>query len=430
MSQIVREYHFCVAQAIEKQFNVSAGEEPDTSTIDDHTLYRLAKRSKAAGEQMAARALHYNISAQTRAMKNSQYHNSILFGRNALVSAEKLGVSSLQPSMIESIFSTMRGMIDTNTSPEQIKNFYQSAESFISTKSIENRADYQLKLKCLFADAIIHDFSNSYVGEIATTVDGINAHLTADGDSISSVNRVFAELSLVRLKKETDKEDHQSLEKLKGLLNDIDGIEQAGSDEFVLRIKSEVIEELLKIDLEDVVTGGQRRISPEQWRTLLDDGKKLKVAVDDKEGLSQLFLFDGEYCLNCQDHVNASVAFSEALRLATEVGSMDFASDAHTGLGKVDLVNQNYKEALVKFSKATVESKIDNNIPNQYAALNGVFSVAIQLEDQEVIKEFSDEVVSLFSMDENRESDDQYHRLIALLKDCASFAPEVESLIA
>ena len=236
-------------------------------------------------------------------------------------------------------------------------------------------------------------------------------------------------MSLIRLKRETDKEDHQSLEKLKGLLNEIDGIEQAEGDEFVLRIKSEVIEELLKIELEDVVTGGQRRIKPEQWRTLLDDGKKLKGSVDDKEGLSQLFLFDGEYCLDSQDHINASVAFSEALRLATEVGSMDFASDAHTGLGKVDLVNQNYKDALVKFSKATVESKIDNNIPNQYAALNGVFSVAIQLEDQEIIKEFSDEVVSLFSMDQNRESDDQYHRLVALLKDCVSFAPEVESLI-
>jgi len=284
-------------------------------------------------------------------------------------------------------------------------------------------------LKCLFADAIIHDFSNSYIGEITTAVDGITAHLTADDDAISPVNRVFAELSLIRLKREPDKDDDQDLEKLKGLLSEIDGIEQPEDDQFLLRIKSEVIEELLKVDLEDVVTGGQRRIDPEQWRALLDDGKKLKVAVDDKEGLSQLFLFDGEYCLKRQDHTNASVAFSEALRLATEVGSMDFASDAHTGLGKVDLVNQNYKDALIKFSKAAVESKIDNNIPNQYAALNGVFSVAIQLEDQEVIKEFSDEVVSLFSMDEDRESDDQYHRLVALLKDCASFAPEVESLI-
>ena len=429
MSQIVREYHFCVTQAIEKQFNVSTEEVPDTSAIDDHTLYRLAKRSKAAGEQMAERALHYNIAAQARATKSSQYHNSILFGRNALISAEKFGVASLQASMIESIFSTMRGMIYTNTNPAQIKSFYQSAGPIISTKSVQNRANHLLMLKCLFADAIIHDFSDSYVGEIATTVDDINAHLTADGDSISPVNRVFAELSLIRLKRETDKEDHQSLKKLKGLLNEIDGIEQAEGDEFVLRIKSEVIEELLKIELEDVVTGGQRRIKPEQWRTLLDDGKKLKVSVDDKEGLSQLFLFDGEYCLNSQDHINASVAFSEALRLAIEVGSMDFASDAHTGLGKIDLVNQNYKDALVKFSKATVESKIDNNIPNQYAALNGVFSVAIQLEDQEIIKEFSDEVVSLFSMDQNRQSDDQYHRLVELLKDCVSFAPEVESLI-
>jgi predicted ATPase len=123
MSQIVREYHFRVAKAIEKQFNVSADKVPDTSTIDDHTLYRLAKRAKAAGEQMAARALHYNIAAQTRATKSSQYHNSILFGRNALVSAEKLDVSSLQSSMIESIFSTMRGMIYTNTNPTRIKSF-------------------------------------------------------------------------------------------------------------------------------------------------------------------------------------------------------------------------------------------------------------------------------------------------------------------
>ena len=430
MSQIVREYHFRVAKAIEKQFNVSADKVPDTSTIDDHTLYRLAKRSKAAGEQMAARALHYNIAAQTRATKSSQYHNSILFGRNALVSAEKLDVSSLQSSMIESIFSTMRGMIYTNTNPARIKSFYQAADPIISTKSTENRANHLLILKCLFADAIIHDFSNSYIAEITTTVDGISTHLTVDDDAISPVNRVFAELSLIRLKRETDKEDDQGLERLKGLLNEIDRIEQPEDDQFLLRIKSEVIEELLKVGLEDVVTGGQQRIDPERWRTLLDDGKKLKVAVDDKEGLSQLFLFDGEYCLKRQDHTNASIAFSEALRFATEVGSMDFASDAHAGLGKIDLVNKNYQDALIKFSKATVESKIDNNIPNQYAALNGVFSVAIQLEDQEIIKEFSDEVVSLFLMDENKESDDQYHRLIALLKDCASFAPEVESLIA
>ena len=394
------------------------------------TLYRLAKRSKAAGEQMAARALHYNIAAQTRATKSSQYHNSILFGRNALVSAEKLDVSSLQSSMIESIFSTMRGMIYTNTNPTRIKSFYQAADPIISTKSTENRANHLLILKCLFADAIIHDFSNSYIAEITTTVDGISTHLTVDDDAISPVNRVFAELSLIRLKRETDKEDDQGLERLKGLLNEIDRIEQPEDDQFLLRIKSEVIEELLKVGLEDVVTGGQQRIDPERWRTLLDDGKKLKVAVDDKEGLSQLFLFDGEYCLKRQDHTNAYVAFSEALRFATEVGSMDFASDAHAGLGKIDLVNKNYQDALIKFSKATVESKIDNNIPNQYAALNGVFSVAIQLEDQEIIKEFSDEVVSLFLMDENKESDDQYHRLIALLKDCASFAPEVESLIA
>ena len=51
------------------------------------------------------------------------------------------------------------------------------------------------------------------------------------------------------------------------------------------------------------------------------------------------------------------------------------------------------------------------------------------LSDEEIIKEFSDEVVSLFLMDKNKESDDQYHQLIALLKDCATFTPEAQSLI-
>ena len=425
ISQIVREYHFCVAEAIEKHHNISGQELSDIEKIDDHILYKLAKRVSAAGDRMAGKALHYNIAAQNRSEKVSHFHHSITFGKNVLTCAEEMNISRMDISIIESIFSTMRGMIYTNTNPEKIKQFYQSANSILETKEMENKPSHLLRLKCLLTDAIIHDFSESYVEEIESTMEGITTLLERNKDIISPLNLVFAELSLFRLKGGAESQD-----KLTSLIDQINSINTSEDEQFLLQLKSEVIEELLKARLGEIISGGNQSIDSEQWKTLLHDGMTLKKAVNDKEGLSQLHLFDGEYHLYLQDYNKASAAFNEALHFAKEVGSMDFASDAHTGLGKIDIINEKYQDAMIKFSKATVESKIDNNIPNQYAALNGVFSVAVQLKDQEIIKEFSDEVTSLFIKDDNKESNAQYHKLVALLKDCTSFSPEVKSLIS
>jgi len=106
---------------------------------------------------------------------------------------------------------------------------------------------------------------------------------------------------------------------------------------------------------------------------------------------------------------------------------MDFASDSHTGLGKILLDNSAHDEALKKFTKAMVESKIDDNIPNQYASLIGVFSVAKELKDENIIVEFSDETVAIFQKDKSKGA--QYNQLISVLKECSDFAPLINELI-
>jgi hypothetical protein len=424
ISQIVREYHFCVAEAIEKQFNISAQGQPDTSKIGDHTLYKLAKRSRAAGERMAEKALYYNIAAQNRAEKSSQYHDLIAFGHNVLTCVEKINISKLDITMIESIYSTMRGMIYTNTNPEKIKQFYHSANAILETQDADNKHSHLLRLKCLLTDAIIHDFSDSYVEEIEITKERISALIEQKRSSITPLNLVFAELSLYRLQEES-----KSPDQLYKLINQLESIGVPEDDTFLLRIKSEVIEDILKVNLRKIMSDDEKSINANEWYNLLQDGKHLKKEINDKEGLSQLHLLEGSYYLHQKKFKKASTAFDDALLFAKEVGSMDFASDAHTGLGKIDLMNENYHDALIKFSKATVESKIDDNIPNQYAALQGVFSAAVKLQDNEIIKEFSDEVTSLFVKDRKKESNNRYHDLVAIINECKSFSPDIQTLI-
>jgi tetratricopeptide (TPR) repeat protein len=234
---------------------------------------------------------------------------------------------------------------------------------------------------------------------------------------------IFGELSILRLDNRTDK-----LQSLDSLYDELEQVVNPENKWFQLRLQSEILEEMIKIELNNYSVEYSK---DDHQSTILEEkiaeGIKIKEKINDQEGLCQMFIFKGDYMLKNNNNSIAEKSYQKALNIAKVVGSMDYASDSHTGLGKILSDKGKYDEALTKFTKAMVESKIDDNIPNQYASLIGVFSVAKELKDKNIVVEFSDETVAIFQKDKSKGV--QYNQLISALKECSDFAPQITNLI-
>ena len=77
-------------------------------------------------------------------------------------------------------------MTNTNTYPEKIKKFYKTVSQLLNEKSQKNKSKNQLKLKCMYTDAIIHDFSNSYEQEKKPLINEIKQLLSQTKEIESS----------------------------------------------------------------------------------------------------------------------------------------------------------------------------------------------------------------------------------------------------
>ena len=424
ISQIVREYHYRIASSIEKQFGITDNNMESVDKLEDYLLYKLAKRSMASGDRMVEKSVNYNIIAQNRALKNVHYFESISFGQNVLEILNKMNDSTLNHNLTESFFSTINSMTNTNTYPEKIKKFYKTVSQLLNEKSQKNKSINQLKLKCMYTDSIIHDFSNSYEQEKEPLKNEIKQLLSQTEEIESSpLLKIFGKLSVLRLDNSTDK-----LQSLDSLYDELEQVVNPENKWFQLRLQSEILEEMIKIELNNYSVEYSK---DDHQSTILEEkiaeGIKIKEKINDQEGLCQMFIFKGDYMLKNNNNSIAEKSYQKALNIAKVVGSMDYASDSHTGLGKILSDKGKYDEALTKFTKAMVESKIDDNIPNQYASLIGVFSVAKELKDKNIVVEFSDETVAIFQKDKSKGV--QYNQLISALKECSDFAPQITNLI-
>ena len=409
ISQLVKEYQFLITRSISEKHNIDYKNDSTFENIDDNIVFKLAKRSMASGDRMLEQALSYNIEAQIRAKKKNYFYESIVFGKNVLDIIERLNTEDLSLAIFDSFKITIVTLVETNQAPKKITDTYLKMKKIV-TNSKEIDYTVLLHLSCLYVDAIIHDFSGWYSEEIKKTLhDDINDILTAEKFDIHELISIYGEISINRLSK-----DKGFIEKLNMLLNKLDKIKPTSLKEnyFKDRLISELIEDKIKelIEYEKV---------DDDSMNLIKSGIKIKEKIDDTEGLCQLKLFLADYLAQNNEYEKAEKIYKEALGLAKDVGSMDFASDAHSGLGKIFFKNNDLKNALIQFSKACVESKFDENIPNQYNALIGIHKIGLKTKNKEILIEYSDEVSHLNDIDMKK--DEQFEELSNLIKDCNDF---------
>jgi len=405
ISQIVREYQRRITVSLEKKYDIELGNMETIKEIRDHTIFKLAKRSMAAGETMLEAALFYNKIAQDRALKTKFYFDAIGFGGNILDISEKISNNAVDNDLASYIFATITSMTNTNHSPKKINKYYKRAHQMFSNNSDQKL--HLLKLNNLFTDAIIHDFSNYYKpSTIEKLIIELNELINKVDKDNNQLEILFGELSLLRLQKQ-----NKTIEALENLLLQADRIASEENVWFQKRIKSEIIEEIIQIS--------SFSKDSKQLMKLFDNGIELKKEINDQEGLCQLLLFKSDYLFQTGGDIDRiEKYYLEAEAISKNIGSLDFASDSHSGLGNIYFMKKDYARSLSHFSKACVESKIDDNIPNQYVALIGIHKILEITKDKEIFIEFSDEVEHVINKDkEHGENYNELIRLVELVKD-------------
>ena len=405
ISQIVKEYQRRITTSLEKKFNIDINSPETIDNIRDHTIFKLAKRSMAAGEVMLDRALFYNKVALDRSLSTKFYFDSINFGKNILDISEKINNQIIDDGLSRSIFATLTSMTNTNHPPKKIYKYFKRSRQIF--KNSQGQELNLLKLNNLFTDSIIHDFSNYYSSKIKDNVKKeLNELVTKIDNKNNRLELYFAQLSLHRL----NSNDNNSYDVLEKLLKDVDKVSEENIW-FKKRLKSEIIEEIIKI-LPAVK-------NPNRIKEIFELGISLKREIDDQEGLCQLLIFKSDYLFNLGGDLDViEKYYLEAESISKNIGSMDFASDSHSGLGKIYYKKKDYEKSLSQFSKACVESKIDDNIINQYVALIGIHKIITITKDKEIFIEFSDEVEHVISKDTVRGKDySELNELVNNIKD-------------
>ena len=399
ISQIVREYQRRITISLEKKNNIDIENKDSIKGVGDHVVFKLAKRSMAAGEFMHERALFYNQIAQDRALKTKFYFEVIAFGQNVINLSEKVN-NKVDNDLARSIFATITSMTNTNHSPKKIYKFYKQAHQIFSNDT--DQETHKIKLNNLFVDAIIHDFSNYYK---STTIDTVKKELNEAIEKFDNkgiqLEFLYGKLSLLRLD-----EENKTIENLEKLLDAVNNVSSEENIWFQKRLQSEILEEAIKISLDS---------KHDKIEKFIEDGIALKNEIDDREGLCQILILKAEYYLkDNKDLHEIENIYLEAEKISMDIGSYDFASDAHSGLGKVYFSKKDYTKSLSHFSKASVESKIDDNIPNQYVALIGIHKILEITKEKEIFIEFSDEVEHIINKDNDRGK--HYTELIQLVE--------------
>jgi hypothetical protein len=201
-------------------------------------------------------------------------------------------------------------------------------------------------------------------------------------------------------------EENKTIENLEKLLDDVKNASPEENIWLQKRLQSEILEEAIKISLDS---------ENDKIESFIDDGIVLKNEIDDQEGLCQILILKAEHYLKINKDLNeVEKIYLEAEKISMDIGSYDFASDSHSGLGQVYFLKNDYTKSLAHFSKASVESKIDDNIPNQYVALIGIHKILKITKDKEIFMEFSDEVEHIINKDNERGK--FYNELIQLVE--------------
>ena len=107
--QLVREYHFRIADSIEKNMeskNISMHNMPD------QTIYNLAKRSWASGDRMLTKAFTYNFEAQKRAYINDRFEESIHYSINIVEIINKIDYNNILKNVIRSFMLSAQAKIN------------------------------------------------------------------------------------------------------------------------------------------------------------------------------------------------------------------------------------------------------------------------------------------------------------------------------
>ena len=417
VSQIVREYHSRVANALEIRNNIDPS---NLENVKDKDIYALASRTFAAGETLSDKAIIYNIRALNIAKKNLRYNFAIGFGKNIIKLIRETRSDNIVQNGIESLLTTIELMTYINIPPMQISDYINVTKKIVDDTSDENINKLKIKSKLLFltADAIIHDNSNYYNKiVIEEQISIVTDFIDSSKSSLNILDKLYCRLSLERLKRKINTSDINSV---LNILKEVENIKSEHDSEPYLKLKSELIEDIINLKLTDEETD-------ESLLNLLDDCIKLKEKIEDHEGKTKLLILYGDFFIKRDEAGKAKQKFLEALDIANNIHLVDFISDANCGLGNCALLENSYEKAQQYFIDAALQAKVDDNMPNQYNAIFGILEVAKKNEDSSMIYEFSDEIQSLFRKDQSRGH--KFEHLISSLNACIAFSAEAAELI-
>ena len=321
--QLVREYHFRIADSIEKNM------QNKNITVDNMTnenIYNLAKRSWASGDRMINKAFIYNFEAQKRAYLNDRFEESIQYGKNLIDIINKLDYSKFIDDVVRFYLLISQAKINIDYPSKEIDENIEQTKLIVNKIKKENQNKWMIKVLNIEADAFIHDHSNYFYDQKDEILDQLNLALNGK-EKICLFDKVYAELSILRINNEIDQSE--VLDKLKKLFKTIENIEidkinntdspiSAFSNNSFIdfeKLKSELLEQKI-----DIMMKNENNV--DETLNVLYECIKIKEHKDinDKEGLAQAYSNLGKIYSN-SDNTKSILYIEKAMNLASQIGN-------------------------------------------------------------------------------------------------------------
>jgi len=366
--QIVREYHYRVANSIQANIQVDVNEK---LLINDQELYGLAKRAWAAGDRMLTDAFKYNYEALKRTFAQLRYEESIVFGNNLITIIDHAEDKDQVIDIIRINLLIAQSKINLGQDSKGIDDIVEKMKELVEGSDKIEHETWGLIILNLEADALIHDHSGYFENQkkkILADIEKIMNSSSANSQ-IPRFIRIYAQLSQIRLNDNVESEEIQ-YEKILLLLNEVRNtkVDENEHTEVPLSgfqnnpeidykvLESEILEELihvmfkLKLDMEKIIK-------------YLNECEMIKLSdnIHDSEGLALVYNYLGKiYSEKGEDDI-AVKYFQKTVSTAKKIGNDNWESHGRIGLAQI-LLKSNDSAAAVEEYEKIQKLKIENDL--------------------------------------------------------------------
>jgi len=400
--QIVREYHFRVANSIQEKMKI---ENRKLSSISNQDLFTLAKRSWAAGDRMLSDAFDYNVEALSRAFKQYRYEEAIIFGKNIIEIDEKFEHEKNLEDIIRVYLLIAQSRIILGLEANSIDEVIENAKLCVEKSEDPNKELWKLVILNVEADALIHDHSGYFEKQRVEILNQINTIINKSV-LVSKFEIKFTELSQIRLNKNLENSSKNKmlvtlLENVRNTKLDVKELTEtplsgfSNNPEIDYKIlESEILEELIHIMLIN-------ESNPLEIITYLQECEKIKLSkeVNDKEGLALVYYYFGKCYEKLNNIEKADYYFNETVHIGKRIGSDYWESRGIVCLGNILLKKEEHNSALTNYLSAqTLNISGDKEI--LYQIYIGIINISNKTNNETLRNEYIQDANMLMQEDD------------------------------